>query len=54
MSALIHELWSAESGATAVEYALMAAMIAAAIIGVVLVLGQQVNASLGSVIGFGS
>ena len=43
MSRIIRNLWSDESGATAVEYGLMVALIAAVIIGTVVLLGQQVD-----------
>lgn len=49
MSALIRNLWSDESGATAVEYGLMVALIAAVIIGTVVLLGQQVNTAFQTV-----
>lgn len=49
MSEMFGKLWSEDSGATAVEYALMGSLIAAVIIGAVVLLGQQVNAALGSV-----
>ena len=49
MSRIIRNLWSDESGATAVEYGLMVALIAAVIIGTVIVLGQQVNGAFTTV-----
>jgi pilus assembly protein Flp/PilA len=39
MTALLKNLWNDESGATAVEYGLMVALIAVAIIGAVTALG---------------
>lgn len=39
------ELWSDEHGATAVEYALMLAAIASAVIAIAFMLGVRVNAS---------
>lgn len=49
MYVIFDRLWSEHSGATAVEYALMGALISAVIIGAVVLLGQQVDAALGSV-----
>ncbi len=40
-----YELWNDEHGATAVEYALMLAAIASAVIVITFVLGVRVNAS---------
>lgn len=42
-------LWTDENGATAVEYALMAAGIAAAIAAAVGLLGGEINTTLGKV-----
>jgi pilus assembly protein Flp/PilA len=42
--AIIHEIQDDESGATAIEYGLIAAGIAVAIIGVVFTLGDQISA----------
>lgn len=49
MSRIIRNLWSDESGATAVEYGLMVALIAAVIIGTVVLLGQQVDTAFTTV-----
>jgi pilus assembly protein Flp/PilA len=43
MTALIKQLWNDESGATAVEYGLMVALIAVAIIAGVTALGGRLN-----------
>lgn len=39
----IRKLWSDDEGATAVEYGMIVALVAAVIIGVVTVLGGQIN-----------
>jgi pilus assembly protein Flp/PilA len=43
MKALVQNFWNDESGATAIEYGLIAAGIALAIIGVVNTLGTKLN-----------
>ena len=53
MSELMRSLWSEEDGATAVEYSLMAILIAAVVVAAVTLLGMQVNAGLLPVIGWG-
>lgn len=49
MTKAIQGLWADESGATAVEYGLMVAAIAAVIIAVVFSVGTKVSASFTSV-----
>jgi pilus assembly protein Flp/PilA len=46
---LAHKLWRDESGATAIEYGLLAALIAVVIIGVVASLGQTLEGTFQSV-----
>ena len=43
---MLKKLWNDESGATAVEYALMVALIAVVIIGAVTLLGGNASAKL--------
>lgn len=43
MRTLLHKLWKAESGATAIEYGLLAAMISLAIITTLQALGPELN-----------
>ena len=43
--------WRSEEGATAVEYGLLVALIAAVIIGAVILLGTKVNSAFGKVNG---
>jgi pilus assembly protein Flp/PilA len=45
MTAMIKQLWNDESGATAVEYGIMVALIAAVIIGTVTAIGTKLNTS---------
>ena len=47
----MRSFWQDETGATIVEYALIASLIAGAIAGVVAILGQKVGLSYGSVMG---
>ena len=42
-------LFRDDSGATAVEYSLLAVLIAAVIVGIVLLLGQQISAAFSTV-----
>jgi pilus assembly protein Flp/PilA len=51
MFGLIKNLWNDESGATAVEYGLMVALIAVAIIGAVTLLGGNLTSRFNSVAG---
>ena len=60
MSDMIFALWTRiqnlhieadERGATAVEYGMMVALIAAVIVGTVIVLGNQVNDAFDSLVG---
>ncbi|BDG01202.1 Flp family type IVb pilin [Anaeromyxobacter oryzae] len=44
-------LWKDEEGATAVEYGIMVALIAAVIVGIVYTLGQQLNTAFTNVSG---
>ncbi len=46
----IRKLWSDEEGATAVEYGMIVALIAAVIIGVVTTLGTQINAAFNTIV----
>jgi pilus assembly protein Flp/PilA len=50
MFKLLNDLWKDESGATAVEYGIMVGLIAVAIIGTVLTLGESVNDSFQAVV----
>lgn len=49
MTNFLKRLWKEEDGPTAVEYALMLALIAAVIIGVVTLLGQSASEKFGEV-----
>ncbi|MDN3273175.1 Flp family type IVb pilin [Frankia sp. RB7] len=49
MKKTLQEFWADESGATAIEYGLIAAGIALAIITVVNGLGSKLNAKFGSI-----
>jgi pilus assembly protein Flp/PilA len=49
MFTVLRNLWNDESGATAVEYGLMVALIAAVIITTVILLGQQVDTAFTTV-----
>jgi pilus assembly protein Flp/PilA len=49
MLSMIRKLWKDEEGATAVEYGLMVAAIAAVIVVVVFALGTQVNTAFQTV-----
>jgi pilus assembly protein Flp/PilA len=49
MMHLLRKLWKDESGATAVEYGLMTAAIAAVIVAIVFILGGQVNTAFSTV-----
>jgi pilus assembly protein Flp/PilA len=49
MTKFLKNLWQDESGATAVEYGLMVALIAAVIVTIVGVLGGQVNTAFNTV-----
>ena len=51
MKAMMKRLWNDESGATAVEYGLLVALIAAVIVGVVGTLGTNVNSAFNYVAG---
>ncbi len=45
----IRKLWSDEEGATAVEYGMIVALIAAVIVGIVGLLGGQINTAFNTV-----
>jgi pilus assembly protein Flp/PilA len=47
---LIEKLWNDDSGATAVEYGIMVGLIAVAIVGTVLLLGQALNDTFQAVV----
>jgi pilus assembly protein Flp/PilA len=47
---LIKKLWKDDSGATAVEYGIMVGLIAVAIVGAVILLGQALNDSFQKVV----
>jgi pilus assembly protein Flp/PilA len=49
MTAIVKQLWNDESGATAVEYGLMVALIAVAIIAAVGAVGDSLNTIFGKV-----
>ncbi len=49
MLSMVKKLWQDEEGATAVEYGLMVAAIAAIIVAVVFLLGGKVNAAFDKV-----
>ena len=49
MSKMLKQLWKDEEGATAVEYGLMVAAIAAVIVTIVFTLGTKVNAAFTTV-----
>lgn len=49
MKKMLRRLWNEEEGATAVEYGLMVALIAAVIIGVVTTLGANLETTFGTV-----
>lgn len=51
MSSIIKKFWSDESGATAIEYGLIAAGIALAIIGAVNALGTSIGGKLADISG---
>ncbi len=46
----IRKLWQDEDGATAVEYGMLVALIAAVIIGVVTTLGTQIQTAFQSIV----
>jgi pilus assembly protein Flp/PilA len=50
MFGLMKNLWNDESGATAVEYGIMVALIAAVIVVTVAVLGGQIQAAFQTVV----
>jgi len=45
MKRMLTQLWKDEEGATAVEYGMIVALIAAVIVGVVTTLGQNISAA---------
>jgi pilus assembly protein Flp/PilA len=49
MKTLVRNFWNDESGATAIEYGIIAALIAVAIIGAVTAVGTQLSATFTSV-----
>ena len=49
MDRLLRRLWKDEEGATAVEYGMIVALIAAVIVGIVTTLGQNINTALTNV-----
>ena len=49
MTNLMKQLWAGEEGATMVEYALMVALIGAALVGVVTTLGTSISGKFTSV-----
>jgi pilus assembly protein Flp/PilA len=49
MLAMVKKLWKDEEGATALEYGLMVAAIAAVIVAIVFVLGTKVSAAFQTV-----
>jgi pilus assembly protein Flp/PilA len=49
MQRLMKQFWAEEEGATAVEYGIMVAAIAAVIIGVVILVGEKTNSAFNKV-----
>ena len=46
----VKNFWNDENGATAVEYGMMVALIAAVIVGTVVILGGQINAAFQTIV----